>query len=154
MARLYSKQDMGSPCQTPISTFIGAGITPFIIKEVLALLYIVFSRFMNSLGNLNSSRISQSCHRLSLGQDWLCSHFVLVFLHSLSPSGLVLYGQISFFLGQILLGLWGLGFSMLCWACLPLFGYGFCNLFLTGLLVCSFLFSFCLSFWRWGSLFL
>jgi len=34
MARLYSKQDMGSPCQTPLSTFIGAGITPFIITDV------------------------------------------------------------------------------------------------------------------------
>jgi len=38
MARLYSKQDIGSPCQTPLSTFIGAGVTLFIITEVLALL--------------------------------------------------------------------------------------------------------------------
>ena len=58
MARLYSKQDIWSPCWTPLSTFIGAGVTLFIITEVLALLEIVFTSFVNSLRNLNSSRIS------------------------------------------------------------------------------------------------
>ena len=34
MAMLYSRQDMGSPCWTPLSTFIGVGITLFVITEV------------------------------------------------------------------------------------------------------------------------